>query len=404
MQPNFEELRLLTPHDTNFTQIQNICPLNPYSDQIVDFLDAWAKKLLANPESRMYPDVVTFAFWIRKGNISKYKKEFLQTHSDDFRLGKGVVFHIAPSNVPINFAYSLAIGLLSGNANIVKVSSKDFRQVTILSNELETLLQNDEWKDMHDFITLLRYDRSNKAWTDFLSSICDTRIIWGGDQTIEEVRKSHIPARSFDICFADRYSLCVIHADKLMEEKNINAVARGFYNDTYLFNQNACTAPHLIIWIGTPENLGKAKDLFWGAVSSIVGKEYLLAPVTAVDKFTTFCSAAIRNEGLRRESTPTNTIVRVHLEKLPKDISEYKSVGGYFNEFDAVSLQEIVSIVTRKFQTLSYYGFEKSELQSFILEQRLVGVDRCVPIGNTLDFEPVWDGWDLITTLSRQIN
>lgn len=40
--------------------------------------------------------------------------------------GRGVAFHIAPSNVAVNFAFSLAAGLLTGNANIVRLSSKPF--------------------------------------------------------------------------------------------------------------------------------------------------------------------------------------------------------------------------------------------------------------------------------------
>ena len=51
----------------------------------------------------------------------------------ELRLGKGVVFHIAPSNVPVNFAFSFAAGLLAGNANIVRIPSKDFEQVQIMS-------------------------------------------------------------------------------------------------------------------------------------------------------------------------------------------------------------------------------------------------------------------------------
>ena len=38
------------------------------------------------------------------------KKEYKKDES--LRLGRGIIFHIAPSNVPINFAYSLVAGLL----------------------------------------------------------------------------------------------------------------------------------------------------------------------------------------------------------------------------------------------------------------------------------------------------
>ena len=52
---------------------------------------------------------------------------------ENFRLGRGCVFHISPSNVPVNYAYSLVVGLLTGNTNIVRISSKDFPQVEIIN-------------------------------------------------------------------------------------------------------------------------------------------------------------------------------------------------------------------------------------------------------------------------------
>jgi len=41
-------------------------------------------------------------------------------------VGRGVAFHIVPSNVPVNYAYALFTGLLCSNANVVLVPSKDF--------------------------------------------------------------------------------------------------------------------------------------------------------------------------------------------------------------------------------------------------------------------------------------
>ena len=52
---------------------------------------------------------------------------------------------------------------------------------------------------------------------------------------------------------------------------------------------------------------------------------------------------------------------------------------------------------------MSYFGFEKNVLKSFVLNNNLRGVDRIVPIGNALDIDFNWDGYDLIKTLSRVI-
>lgn len=403
MLPNIDTLDLLVPHNIRLETLHETKPLQPYDDTVVAFLDSWSKRLLSHSESRAFPDVVTFAFWIRKRHVSRYRQDFHETQGDSLRLGRGIIFHIAPSNVPINFAYSLVVGLLAGNANIVKIPSKDFPQVGILCSVLEDMLDDEQWEEIKGMVALVKYERTQKAWTDYFSSFCDVRVIWGGDQTIGDVRRSPIPARSFDICFADRYSLCVINADELAKESDISAVARGFYNDTYLFDQNACTAPHFVVWLGNQENKGTAKARFWDALAIITTKEYELPAVTAMDKFMVFCREAIGDSTVRREPVEDNSIIRMKLEDLPYDLVSVRGVGGYFNEYDASSLDEIAPIVTRKFQTLSYYGIEKIDLQQFILTHRLVGIDRCVPIGKTLDFDVVWDGWDLIASMSRVV-
>lgn len=294
--------------------------------------------------------------------------------------------------------------MLAGDANIVKIPSKDFPQVTILCSVLEELLHEEQWNELHGQIALVKYDRTQKALTDFFSSFCDVRVIWGGDQTISDVRKSVIPARSFDICFADRYSLCVINADELVNETSMETVSRGFYNDTYLFDQNACTAPHLVVWLGKPENKSKAKDLFWSSLATIVDSEYSLQAVTVVDKFMSFCREAIQEKDVKRVPTDSNSVIRVQLSDKPQNLVVIRGVGGYFNEYDAESLHEIASFVTRKFQTLSYYGVARSELERFIVEERLIGIDRCTPIGKTLDFDVIWDGWDLVGSMSRIVS
>ena len=67
-------------------------------------------------------------------------------------------------------------------------------------------------------------------------------------------------------------------------------------------------------------------------------------------------------------------------------------------------LDEIADIVTRKYQTLAYFGFEKNELEEFVLRNRLTGIDRIVPLGDTTAFSLIWDGNDLINTMSRVVD
>ena len=104
-------------------------PLQPFAEDVIEWLNALSGSLLKDPQSRQYPDIVTFAFFCRRANLLKARTIYGSCQDNQPRLGRGLVFHIAPSNVPVNFAYSLVAGLLAGNSNIVRVSQKQFPQV-----------------------------------------------------------------------------------------------------------------------------------------------------------------------------------------------------------------------------------------------------------------------------------
>lgn len=401
MPKNFNEVELLFPKEFNIDSFIQIPAMEPFSEVSVEYLNALSLALNKDPRVRAYPDVATFAFFCRKANTLNLKKKNLQ--DGILRLGRGIVFHIAPANVPVNFAYSLVCGILSGNLNIIRVPSKNFEQVEIICNAILKLSLESAYHSFSTRIALVRYDRKNSA-TAYFSSICDVRIIWGGDITIEQIRENKIPPRSFDVTFADRYSLCAINADAYINETSPEKIAAGFYNDTYLFDQNACTAPHLIIWLGSGKNIETAKRVFWDNLYNVVKAKYSVQPVIAVDKLTSFYNQTAKSENVKKISTPDNLIWRIELQDLVKDIDNFRCSSGYFSEYTAASLSELSQIIDRKYQTLAYYGIEKTDLKEFISQIKPNGIDRIVPIGKTSDFSLTWDGYNLIETLTRKVD
>jgi hypothetical protein len=400
MHKNFKDLEFVFPKEIDLEAFAKKSSFEPFSELVVNYLHALSKELNKDSNIRNYPDVATFAFFCRRANLHSIKNK--QPLNDVLRLGRGLLFHIAPSNVAVNFAYSLVSGLLAGNLNIVRVPSKNFDQIEIISKAIERVSKKTEHQFISSRIVLVRYDRLNSA-TSYFSSICDVRIIWGGDETISQIRENKLPPRSFDITFADRYSLCTINADEYINEKFPNKIAQGFYNDTYLFDQNACTAPHLLVWLGTKDNVNKAKHIFWDSLYDIVKLNYTVQPVIAVDKLTSFYNQSVNMNQITKSVTLDNLIWRVELQRLSKNIDEFRCSSGYFSEFHATSLSEIKNIINRKYQTLAYYGISKEELNEFIKYEKPKGIDRIVPIGKTSDFSLNWDGIDLIKTLSRVI-
>ena len=374
-------------------------PLVPFAEEVIDTLDALSKALMHDPQSRLYPDVVTFAFFCRRGNLLKLKEQNQSPISNvkcQIRLGRGIIFHIAPSNVPVNFAYSVVAGLLAGNTNVVRVSQKQFPQVDIIVKHIREIRMKR--------LAVVRYPHESNA-NEVFSAMCDVRVIWGGDATIATILQNAIPPRAFDICFADRYSIAAINSDELNNDKlnpeNLKQLAERFYNDTYLFDQNACSAPHLVVWTGN--HVEGAKKLFWNAVQRVTEQKYQFQDVMAVDKLTAFYKQACAMP-THDEETQNNILRRVEIYALPQDIDSFRCAGGYFTEYTARSLDEVAPIVNEKYQTLAYYGFTQQELSNFVLRNHLTGIDRIVPFGETTAFSLTWDGMNLIERMSRIIS
>jgi hypothetical protein len=376
-----------------FLDNHEVCPLTPFDSQIIEYCSTLSKMIMNHPESRLYADLMTFAFWIRRASMEKLRQDY-----PDFsqRIGRGVSLHIAPSNVPLNFAYSLIAGLLSGNHSIVRVSSKLYPQTELLIQLIKETLP----KSLENYVIIVKYQR-NKEINDYFSSNAQVRIVWGGDQTVQELRLSPLPIRSKDIVFADRFSVLLIDADAYLKAEDHEVIAKGFYNDTYLFDQNACTSPRFVVWRG--QSILEAKEKFWSQLLMLVISKYESFPVRAVEKYKNAALIAASNN-TTKIITMTNWLYRVEVQQLTSDLIKFIGNSGFFIEYNIQSsLVELLPLMTDKFQTLSYFGLEAPEIKKELLLLKPSGIDRIVPLGRTMEFDLCWDGYDLIRELSRGI-
>lgn len=393
-----KDISVLVGNHKQIEEIANIETLHPFDKNIVLFLNDLSKALLSQKKAKKFSDIVTFAFWIRKASVENYQKKYdVQEKQGIKYFGRGRVFHVAPSNVPINYAYSLVAGLLTGNINIVRVSSKNFEQVDIVNEAINQVLA--DYPMLLPYITVVRYEH-NKKVNDFFSEIADIRVIWGGDHTIREFRKAPISPRAREITFADRYSLAVIDADAYLKKDNKEKVARDFYNDTYLMDQNACTSPKMVIWYGRESE--KAKKIFWKKLYDIVQREYIIQPVQAVDKLTNMYLAAgaytcRKSDGIVCD----NRLVRIQVENPDVNLMDYRGNSGYFYEYTCEDIRELRKMIDESCQTIGYIGNKR--MFEPLLESGISGIDRIVPVGKTMDFDLVWDGYDLFYQMIRMI-
>lgn len=377
-----------------------IVPMIPFENRVCEFLDCLSKSLREDQEVRQYSDIMTFAFWIRKANIMKLKASY---EEKNIRIGKGLVFHIAPSNVPINFAYTFVFGLLSGNSNIVRVSSKRFIQTEIVCRVMNKIALEERFCWVSKQNSIILYEQEAIELTEQFSYACDVRVIWGGDRTISEIRKAPLQPRSTDITFADRYSFGIISAKAILSisEKELTALANDFYNDTYLMDQNACSTPHLICWMGKDEEVKEASEKFWNEVYW-KAQNYQLEDIKASEKYTILCEMAA--QGIVADSKRYDNYLYVaQLRKLPTDICVLRGKFGLFYQYHLKDWNELSGCIGKKVQTCAVYGIETSELADWVMKSHSRGMDRIVPFGKTLDIGLIWDGYDVIRMLSRCI-
>ena len=392
MQLSFKGLQYVVGTPEIVENMQNVRRLRPFDCDVISFLNDLSSELRKN---RGYPDVATFGFWCRKAALLQVKEKY-----DDVseRFGKGIVFHSTPSNVPVNFAFSFAAGLLAGNANIVRLPGKPFEQAGIISDAISRLLGYNH-KNMAPYIAFVKFPPM-KEISDAFSALCNVRVIWGGDMTVDELRQSKIPARTTEITFADRHSIAVIDADAYLAEERKDAVIQNFYNDTYYSDQNACTSPRIIFWKG--DKTAEAKADFWKRVHGLVIEKYSLAPVQSVGKLNAMYSVASQKK-VKLENSQDMFITRLAVNEIQKDLMDYKYNSGFYFEKDIDSLDDIVNVCDIRCQTVTYFGVKEEEFRQFLEESRPIGIDRIVPMGKSMDFALIWDGYDLIRQMSRKV-
>lgn len=328
----------------------------PFSEPVMDFLSALSERIKSDDLLRSDEEIRAFGFWCRRANLERYRNQYT---GNDFRLGRGLVFHIAPSNIPAMFAWSMAIGLLAGNSNIIRISSRTAGQGMrlkeligqMLSEEKKSSLAGLSQGGIYDMVRFVSYGSSSREQTAYYSSLCDVRVIWGGDRTVDEVRQIPLRADAYDIIFPDRSSLLLLNTDRVseLEEDELQALAHRFYMDTYSVDQNACSSPSSVIWHDEGGQWAEKEGVrkrWWAAVEQAAAA-YQLTPSRAYRKFQALCEAALNDTSLCEAVRYGNRLWVVPVQKT-KELAKRKGSFGTFYEYGIKELEELIPAVNKK--------------------------------------------------------
>jgi len=381
--------------------IENIIKQNPYKvfdDRIIIFLSNLSDRIIKLNTINKYPDLLSFAFFIRKRNLFKLKKEYLENQKSLY-LGLGLAFHIAPSNVPLNFAYSLVAALICGNPSVVRISSKRFEQAEILICAI-----NEELKSMvyPKMFTLVQYDHDDKL-NEYLSKSSRIRLLWGGNETINIFKKFLVQPNVIDITFPNRYSITLIDANYYNNSCEPKIVAQKFYNDVYTFDQNACTSPRAIFWLGEEKIVKLAKIKFWNEMKNCILK----------NNYTSSQGVGVRHFKISAKYAATNLVtfcgdqsgkgMNVYdVNSFSKEIFDFHPGEGLFFQIHLNSLESLKKFITDECQTLSVLMNDKKLIMHWLEKSCLKGIDRVCNVGASSNFSLNWDGKNLFYYMTRK--
>lgn len=376
-------------------------PWKPFDHRVVDFLADFSRVALALPRETTSSDVYALAYWCRRANLLRLSQSIGES---EIRKGIGVVFHVPPANVPLNFFYSLVIGLLSGNSNLLRLSSRDFAEVDLVIQLLHQVLNDPSHEEIRKRVCVVRYGHDDGVSGE-ISRLVDGRIIWGGDRTVESIRSLPGKPRLVDVPMADRVSFALIRSSSVVEASRdeILRLAELFLRDVTTFDQNACSSPKMLVWVGSSQDTDAAKERFWYAIQEHVSAKDFLQPIRTVDRLVELCEATANDDSIVAEARVIGPFVRLSLA----NESDWPAAGafrfGTVVETTVETLSRVARLSSEKVQTVSSYGFPSAELVELARADELMGIDRFVPFGQALDFDLVWDGFDLIRMLSRHV-
>lgn len=370
----------------------------PFATERIDLIAAVSEAILKR-KAPVSSFVKHFGFWIRHAALHRLQQDFGRRHpAQTLARPRGLVFHLPPKNVETVFLYSWVLSFLAGNANVVRLPreiSADMRWICeLILAALSKAADRSQW--------LIHYP-SDSDLGRTISAAADARIVWGGNAKIKAFEAIPLRNGGKSIWFGDRFSLCVLDGETVaaLGEIERGELAHRLFNDIFIFDQMACSSPHVLYVVGDADrHLAGIKTLLQalGAVAADKGEASATGHQIA-KMVQAFASAA---GGLSSEVTWRNAMLTSAIA-VGEDRSEQRVGGGFLNVVFVPSLAAVSGLLREHDQTVSHFGFPADAIRDVAASNTALGVSRWTAVGSALDFDAVWDGYDLLFELTRLV-
>lgn len=383
-------------------------------DAVIKILDALGKKVLMNKEINTLPGVSYISLWLRRENLDnicainysnkRYLDGFFKNESNFLMTAqpRGIVCHWIATNMPTLGFFSMVQAVLSKNGSIVKMPEEYIPLISSILEELPKISIVHEGKTYSgnvilNAIAIVSFEGRSSGTSEKFSLAADCRVIFGGSEAVRAV--SRLPCRDHceTIIFGPKYSFAVFDREYI-ESTGFERSLDLFVKDVAVFNQMACSSPHVLFL----EKNRYSLDM----VVSWLRKAFEKLPLALKNQpVSTGMSARIINTRATYLLSDGKNCVAPHdlgwtilINQGPCLEEPVQGKCIFIKEID--SADEVIPLVNHKIQAVSIGMLDQRKRESFARQLTCRGVDRVAIPGAIHDFTLPWDG---IMTLNRLV-
>nr|MDO8084548.1 acyl-CoA reductase [Candidatus Sigynarchaeum springense] len=395
---------LLTTIQAGFEALKRI-----EKNKVIDLFQKFSENVIKDPTTMGIEGVAFLSSWLRKANMMQIVQKNLKdiAYLDHFvgeakrikAQPRGIACHWIAGNVPTIGLFSLFQSMLVGNANVLRIPPKSHdTMVRLLMVFASTRIDGLAGADLLKSTAILYYDRTDQKANEELSDIADVRIVWGGEEAVKSITGLPRRAHCEDVVFGPKYSFAVLDREAI-NSKELSRTLRLLASDIFLFDQAACTSPHVLFCEKAGIDIASIARL----LGEEMGKLSKRFPKTEIDQYIMTRIINARAEHALDEDAsvfcPPENDWTILVNKRPGLEEPIESRTIFLKEVD--SIMDVLPHVTKKVQTVGCAVGDKAKLLAFADAVTFRGVARCVNIGQMHLFDSPWDG---ILTMSRLVN
>ena len=377
---------------------------------VLEVFERWSAALNTR-DLQEVPGVTFLRLWLRRGTLEPIVLRELGPNgladawSEDGRarlraFPLGVIGHWPAANIEIQPILSLTCALLGGNGCLVRVPSG---LVNVTRQLMESLLEADSAGLLSRRIAAVSFDHSRTDLMEAMAQAVDGAMIWGGGESVSQVRRLPFPHWARLLVFGPRVSAAAMDAKTWGNRADRSSWRRRIARDVWQFDQQACSSPQALF---LERGEGYDPKEFVEDLKIAFEQENRAHPRREIEPSLSSAICLARASWLLDEkgnaavfpASPDWTILLGESSDMPNPTQ-----GRTLSVFTVDDLLDVISKFDGTLQTLGLGIGDREREQALAKAAGRNGVDRIVKLGRMHVFGSPWDGTELIRPLVRLV-